>query len=137
MYYLLSFLFPEPPKILLQSPTEVKLQVGEELRLYVDASCAAGGKLTYQWFRDSSKLNYGVKKEMLIQQVRLEDQGIYTCRVRSEHGGSALTEPTHVIGQSIGEGDVGGRGGRGELGSKVILMGQRSNGVGLLFSFLL
>ena len=83
------------------------MQVGEELRLYVEASCAAGGQLTYQWFRDGNKLNYGASKELLVPRARLEDQGTYTCRVRSEHGGSALTDPSHVTGESPGGGVTG------------------------------
>ncbi len=89
----------EPPTIILQSPPDLKVLVGEELHLYVEASCAAGGQLSFQWFRDGNKLNYGASKELLVQHVRMEDQGTYTCRVGSEHGGSALTNPTHVTGQ--------------------------------------
>lgn len=85
----------------MQSLGEVNVQIGEELRLFVEATCGAGGQLYYQWFRDGKKLNYGTSSELLVKHVRLEDQGSYSCRVRSEHGGSSLTNATQVTGQFV------------------------------------
>ena len=87
------------PKIIVHTPSQVKVQVGQELRLFVEAVCGLGGKLTYQWFRDGEKLNYGTTSEMLVNPARLEDQGAYSCRITSEHGGSSLSDITQVIGQ--------------------------------------
>lgn len=83
----------------MQSPIEVKVKVSDELRLFVEASCAAGGQMYYQWFCGSKKLSYGKSSELFVKRVRLEDQGTYSCQVRSEHGGSALTNATQVIGE--------------------------------------
>lgn len=97
----------ESPTIVMQSPEEVEVQVGEELRLFVEASCGAGGKLSFQWFRDSKKLNYGTSSELLVKRVRLEDQGTYSCRISSQHGGSCLTNSSQVTGQSGVNGERG------------------------------
>lgn len=89
----------EGPTILVQSPREVKVQVGEELRLFVEAACVAGGHLYYQWYRGGKKLSHGTSSELLVKHARLEDQGMYSCSVRSEYGGSSLTNDSQVIGQ--------------------------------------
>lgn len=73
----------------------------------MEACCAAGGQLFYQWFREGKKLSYAKANELFVKRVRLEDQGTYSCQVRSEHGGSALTDTTQVIGESGWWGEVG------------------------------
>lgn len=83
----------------MQVGEEVKVQVGEELRLVVEATCGAGGQLFYQWFRDGKKLNYGTVSELLVKHVRMEDRGAYSCSIRSEHGGSCLSNTTQVTGE--------------------------------------
>ena len=106
-----SIYVPESVTIEVQSPSEFKVNVGEELRLFVEASCAAGGQIFYQWFCGSKKLSYGKSNELYVKRVRLEDQGTYSCQVRSEHGGSALSNATQVIGECGGVGvGIGGSG---------------------------
>lgn len=89
----------ESPTIRMQSQGDITVQVGKELRLFVEATCGARGQLSYQWFRDSAKLNYGTSSELLVKHVRLEDHGTYFCRVSSEHGGSSLTNANQVTGE--------------------------------------
>ena len=81
----------------------MKLKVGEELQLFVEASCAAGGQLFYQWFCGGKKLGFGRSNELFVKTVGLEDQGTYSCQIRSEHGGSMLTNPTQVVGELGGQ----------------------------------
>lgn len=83
----------------MQSPSDMMIMVGDELRLFVEAKCSGGGKLFYQWFREGKKLNYGNSRELLVKHVNLEDQGSYYCQVNSEHGGSSLTNGTQVKGE--------------------------------------
>jgi hypothetical protein len=85
----------------MQSPEESDVHVEEELRLFVEAACGAGGQLSFQWFRDSKKLNYGTSSELLVKRVRLEDQGVYSCRISSQHGGSCLSHDFRVTGQLL------------------------------------
>lgn len=87
------------PRIMLQPPSEITVVIGNEMRLFVEASSGRGDKLYYQWFCNGNKLNYGTSNELFVKHANLEDQGNYSCRVRSEHGGSCLTNGSQVIGE--------------------------------------
>ena len=54
------------------------------------------GNLSYQWFRDSQAMTYATLGELVLPRVALGDQGIYSCRVTSNFGGSILSDSCHV-----------------------------------------
>jgi len=60
------------------------------------------GNLTYQWFRDDQAMAYATLGELVLPRVALGDQGVYSCRVTSNFGGSILSDSCHVIGELQG-----------------------------------
>lgn len=54
------------------------------------------GNLSYQWFRDSQAMTYATLGELVLPHVALGDQGVYSCRVTSNFGGSILSDSCHV-----------------------------------------
>ena len=96
-----TLLSSAPPRIVRQSPGELRVFIGNELKLFVEAVGGLGDDLYYQWFCNGKKLNYGTSSEMYVKHAQLEDQGVYSCQVRSEHGGSSLSESTQVIGKWV------------------------------------
>ncbi len=83
-------------EIITQPPPEVVVQMGQEVMLAIVARGV--GKLSYQWFRDSQPLPFGTTHELHLPAAQLAEQGIYTCRVSSEQGGSVLSDSTTVYG---------------------------------------
>lgn len=120
------YLVTERPEIHTQPPPELTLHPGQELRLVVVATgpgnivcCSSveplafpvaqgssrtcsklvalfAGNLSYQWFRDSQAMTYATLGELVLPQVALGDQGVYSCRVTSNFGGSILSDSCHV-----------------------------------------
>lgn len=84
-------------EIITQPLPEIIFQPGQELRLVVVARGV--GQLLYQWFRDSQRLPFGASHELHLPTAQVSDQGIYTCRVSSELGGSVLSNPCTVVGR--------------------------------------
>ncbi len=87
------------PKIISQPPRELKLLVNEELKLAVEIAAIPGEKYSFQWSCNGTNLPYATSNGLFIKNAKLENQGNYFCRVRSEQGGSSLTEGTQVIGE--------------------------------------
>ena len=83
----------------MEPPREVKLMVGDELRIYVEVAGQPGEKFSFQWSCNGKNLPYVTSNVLYQKQVKLEDQGSYFCRIRSEQGGSSLTDGTQVIGE--------------------------------------
>ena len=73
--------------------------VGDELRIYVEVAGQPGEKFSFQWSCNGKNLPYVTSNVLYQKQVKLEDQGSYFCRIRSEQGGSSLTDGTQVIGE--------------------------------------
>ena len=83
--------------MIIEHPQPQLLEVGN--KLFITCQASGPGTLEYQWFRDGKELLYGVKQELVINEVQLSDQGVYVCCVKSTNGSSVLTKGAEVVGK--------------------------------------
>lgn len=81
--------------MIIEHPQPQLLEVGN--KLFITCQASGPGTLEYQWFRDGKELLYGVKQELIINEVQLSDQGVYVCCVKSTNGSSVLTKGAEVV----------------------------------------
>lgn len=77
VYY--SQFVAEPIEIIEEpSPQEVK-EGCSKLRLVFKCKVRGDGKLTYQWYKDGTKLPGKTEDTLVLKSVMLRDFGLYTC----------------------------------------------------------
>lgn len=74
----------EPPSIVTEPPSEIKLNVGDDVTI----RCEAVGKqpILHQWFKEGELLKARNTKELCLSKVTPVDEGMYICRVANVRG---------------------------------------------------
>lgn len=71
-------LIDRPPFITKDLPPALNLKVGDPLNLSIEAE---GVNLSYQWFKDDSKIMGANSSSFSLDEVAIEDAGTYFCKV--------------------------------------------------------
>lgn len=84
------------PLTIAQQPQSQNLYVGNDLNLSI---VPAGGltPYSYQWFKDAFPIENATEASLSIEDVTLDDTGLYQCRVMDELGGEELSEPAAIL----------------------------------------
>ena len=89
---------PSRPEIV-EPPTDVYEVIGSEVNL----TCVATGvpQPTIRWYKDDVLLPNQITPLLVIQDLRLDTRGLYTCEAANEHGNCSETAYIKIKGTLV------------------------------------
>lgn len=71
---------PDSPITIDTQPISCPVRLGATAAFYVGASCRAGHRIVYQWFKARTRMEGETREKLMIVNVKPEDRDQYTCR---------------------------------------------------------
>lgn len=87
-------LLPPPPPQILQGPDAVVAEAGERVELRVETSGI--GPIEHQWFFSDTAIEGATDSTLILEDLALEDDGLYWVQVNGPSGVSVLSEKAEV-----------------------------------------